>query len=75
MPTSSSAPSVIGRRDIVRFIIPVTIDNFATTSIGLLYSALVGKISSSALAAVGLANSTVNVLISACAVMTTGSEM
>ena len=36
MPISSSAPSVIGRRDIVRFIIPVTIDNFATTSIGLL---------------------------------------
>ncbi|MBQ1505107.1 MAG: MATE family efflux transporter [Oscillospiraceae bacterium] len=75
MPISSSAPSVIGRRDIVRFIIPVTIDNFATTSIGLLYSTLVGKISSSALAAVGLANSTVNVLISACAVMTTGSAI
>ena len=68
-------PVPMGKRDILHFTIPVVIDNFATTSIGLLYSALVGKISSSALAAVGLANSTINVLISACAVLTTGSAI
>lgn len=68
-------PVTIGKRDIVRFTVPVVIDNFATTSIGLLYSALVGKISSSALAAVGLANSTINVLISACSVLTTGAAI
>lgn len=68
-------PVPMGKRDIIRFTVPVVIDNFATTSIGLLYSALVGKISSSALAAVGLANSTINVLISACAVLTTGSAI
>ncbi len=75
MDQEKTASALFTKRDILRFILPVTADNFATTAIGLLYSALIGRISASALAAVGLANSTLNVLISACAVMTTGSAI
>lgn len=55
--------------------IPVAIENIATTAIGLVFSSIIGGISGSSLAAVGLVNTVQNVLVSLASFLTTGSSV
>ena len=57
----------------LRFAGPVILENTATVFIGLVFSTIIGGISESALAAVGLVNSLINVLVSLAAFLSIGS--
>lgn len=59
----------------LRFTAPVILENVATVLIGLIFSSIIGGISGSALAAVGLVNTIMNVLTSAASFLTTGSAV
>lgn len=56
----------------LRFTVPVIAENMATTSINMVVSSIIGGISASALAGVGLVNSFLNVITAAAAFLTTG---
>jgi len=57
------------------FTAPVIFENIATVSIGLVFSSIIGGISVSALAAVGLVTSVMNALTALSAFITTGSAV
>ena len=57
----------------LRFAGPVILENTATVFIGLVFSTIIGGISESALAAVGLVNNLINVLVSLAAFLSIGS--
>lgn len=59
----------------IRFVIPVVIENIATVAIGLVFSFVIGGISRSSLAAVGIANSAFAVVNAFSSVITTGSAV
>lgn len=59
----------------LRFTAPVILENVATVLIGLIFSSIIGGISESALAAVGLVNTIMNVLTSSASFLTTGSSV
>ncbi len=60
---------------IVRFVIPVTIENMVTVLIGIVFSTLMGKISSSALAATNTANLIINLYASMFSLLSVGSAV
>lgn len=59
----------------LRFAVPVMIENTATTVIGMIFSMVIGGISSSALAAVGTGNQIVTLLTTTLAMLTSGSAV
>ena len=59
----------------LRFTAPVIAENMATTSINMVVSSIIGGISASALAGVGLVNSFLNVITAAAAFLTTGAAV
>lgn len=59
----------------VAFATPIILENLFTTAIGLVFSAIIGGISGSALAAMGLVNTFVNVVNSSMCFVTTGSSV
>lgn len=59
----------------LRFTLPVIVENLAATSINMVVSSIIGGISVSALAAVGLVNTFLNLLVAATAFLTTGSAV
>lgn len=59
----------------LRFAAPVIAENLATTSINMVVSSIIGGISVSALAGVGLVNSFLNVITAAAAFLTTGAAV
>ena len=59
----------------LRFTVPVIAENMATTSINMVVSSIIGGISASALAGVGLVNSFLNVITAAAAFLTTGAAV
>ncbi len=60
------------RSETLRFTLPVIAENIFTTGVGLIYSAIVGGISASSLAAMGTGNQAMNLVVSLFAVITTG---
>lgn len=60
------------KSDALRFTLPVIAENIFTTGVGLIYSAIVGGISASSLAAMGTGNQTINLVVALFAVITTG---
>lgn len=60
------------RSDALRFTLPVIAENVFTTSVGLIYSAIVGGISASSLAAMGTGNQAINLVVALFSVITTG---
>ena len=60
---------------IIRFAIPVAVENLLTQIISMLIPALIGGISGSALAAVGMANQTVSMYTSVFSLMSTGGAV
>ena len=63
-----------GNRE-VAFAAPIIVENLITTGIGLVFSAVIGGISGSALAAMGLVNTFVNVVNSSMGFLMTGSTV
>ena len=63
-----------GNRE-VAFAAPIILENLITTGIGLVFSAVIGGISGSALAAMGLVNTFVNVVNSSMGFLMTGSTV
>ena len=63
-----------GNRE-VAFAAPIIVENLITTGIGLVFSAIIGGISGSALAAMGLVNTFVNVVNSSMGFLMTGSTV
>ena len=59
----------------LRFAAPVIAENLATTSINMVVSSIIGGISVSALAGVGLVNTFLNVIAAATAFLTTGASV
>lgn len=59
----------------LRFIAPVMLENALTILIGLVFSSLIGGISSSALAAIGMSNSIIAMLTALFSMLTTGSAV
>ena len=59
----------------LRFTLPVVIETFISIVTTLIYSSLIGGISSSSLAAVGLANTVLSMLMSVFSLLTTGSAV
>ncbi|MBO4367458.1 MAG: MATE family efflux transporter [Clostridia bacterium] len=59
----------------VRFAIPIAIENTASTLIAMVFSMIIGGISSGALAAVGTSNTIVTFLTAALSLLTTGSAV
>lgn len=59
----------------LRFAVPVAIENTATTVIGMVFSMVIGGISPSALAAVGMGNQIVTLLTAMLAILTMGSAV
>ena len=59
----------------LRFILPVIGENMLTILIGLVFSGIIGVISSSALAAIGMANSVMALVFSLFSVVTTGATV
>ncbi|MDO4741292.1 MAG: MATE family efflux transporter, partial [Eubacteriales bacterium] len=59
----------------LRFALPVAIENMATTTIGLVFSAIIGGISPSALVAVGTTNQMVVLLTSMLSMLSTGAAV
>ena len=57
------------------FAAPIILENLLTTGIGLVFSAIIGGISGSALAAMGLVNTFINVVNSSMCFVTTGSSI
>ena len=60
------------KSDAMRFTLPVIAENIFTTGVGLIYSAIVGGISASSLAAMGTGNQAINLVVALFAVITTG---
>ena len=60
------------KSDAMRFTMPVIAENIFTTGVGLIYSAIVGGISASSLAAMGTGNQAINLVVALFAVITTG---
>lgn len=60
---------------VLRFVIPVTMENMVTVFIGIVFSTLMGRISSSALAATTSANLIVNLYAAMFSLLTTGSAV
>ena len=58
-----------------RFVLPVAVENAATTLIGMAYSALIGGVSGSAIAAASTSNTFVTLLTSAFTMLTTGAAV
>ncbi len=63
------------RRDMIRFTIPVALENLLTLTIGMVVSALIGRLSSSALVAVGMANNIVTLVTGIFSITTVGSAV
>lgn len=61
------------KSDALRFTLPVIAENIFTTGVGLVYSAIVGGISASSLAAMGTGNQAMNLFVTLFAAITTGS--
>ena len=59
----------------MRFVLPVIIETIITVATGLVFSQIVSTVSESALAATGLSNSIMDVLIGFCALVSTGSAV
>lgn len=60
---------------VARFVIPVTLENMVTVLIGIVFSTLMGRISSSALAATNTANLIVSLYVSAFSLLSVGSSV
>jgi len=58
-----------------RFILPVMLENILTMLIGLVFSGLISKISTSALAAIGMSNTIMAVIFAMFSVVTTGTTL
>lgn len=63
------------RHAVVRFIVPVTLENVVTVLVGIVFSTLMGRISASALAATNTANLVVSLYVSMFSLLTTGSAV
>lgn len=63
------------RNGVMRFVVPVTVENMVTVLIGIVFSTLMGKISSSALAATNSANLIINLYGSAFSLLSVGSAV
>lgn len=59
----------------MRFVLPVILETLLTVITGLVFSRIVSTVSESALAATGLSNTIVDVLIGVCALVSTGSAV
>ena len=59
----------------IRFAVPVAVENAATTLIGMAYSALIGGVSGSAIAAASTSNTFVTLLTAALTFLTTGAAV
>ncbi len=63
------------RGSVMRFVVPVTIENMVTVLIGIVFSTLMGRISPSALAATNTANLLVGLYVSAFSLLSVGSAV
>jgi len=59
----------------MRFVLPVILETVVTMATGLVFSQIVSTVSESALAATGLSNTIMDVLIGVCALLSTGSAV
>ena len=63
------------KHEMARFVIPVTLENMVTVLIGIVFSTLMGRISSSALAATNTANLIIGFYVSAFSLLSVGSAV
>jgi putative MATE family efflux protein len=75
MTKGAEATMQADRNGVMRFVVPVTVENMVTVVVGIAFSTLMGRISESALAATNTANLIINLYVSAFSLLSVGSAV